>query len=176
MRAKFQLMQKRQLARMGGITLLELMIVVVIVGILAAVAYPSYKEQVRKTRRADGMAALLQTAQALERCYTRFSAYNNAGCGVAFPITSPEQWYVVNPVGAVGAAGFTLSAAPQGDQTSDTKCGTLRLTSAGVQGSQGADTDTNGCWSEINQFGRNKNLKNKAPRYRGAFCLALVSA
>lgn len=44
------------------------MITVVIIGILAAIAYPSYQEQVRKSRRADGM--LMQTAQELERCYT----------------------------------------------------------------------------------------------------------
>ncbi|MDH3532294.1 MAG: type IV pilin protein [Gammaproteobacteria bacterium] len=131
---------------MGGVTLVELMIVVVIVGILAAVAYPSYQDQVRKTRRADGKSVLLQTAQQLERCYTRFSSYNNAACAVTFPIDSPEGYYVVNPVGVVGASAFTLSAAPQGAQVSDTKCGTLRLTSTGIQGSQGADTDTNSCW------------------------------
>ena len=146
MPTNFRQLQQKSLARMGGITLLELMIVVVIVSILAAVAYPSYKEQVRKTRRADGKSALLQTAQELERCYTRFSAYNNAACGVTFPIDSPDEYYVVTAVGAVGASAFTLAAAPQGDQTSDTKCGTLRLTSAGAQGSQGADTDTNSCW------------------------------
>ena len=146
MTVQYKSVQKSYLARMTGITLLELMIVVVVMSILAAIAFPSYEAQVQKTRRADGKAVLLQTAQALERCYTRFSSYNNAGCTVAFPITSPEQYYVVNPVGAVGAAAFTLAATPQGAQASDSKCGTLRLTSTGVQGSQGADTDANSCW------------------------------
>lgn len=132
--------------RSAGITLLELMIVVVIVGILAAVAYPSYQNQVRETRRADGKSALLNTAQALERCYTRFAAYNNAGCGVAFPIVSTEGYYSITAVGGVTAAAFTLAAAPQGAQTSDTECGTLRLTSSGIQGSQGVDADANDCW------------------------------
>lgn len=134
-----------QLVRMRGMTLIELLIVVIIIGILASVAYPSYQEQVRSTRRADGKAVLLQTAQALERCYTRFASYTNAGCGVAFPITSPDEYYVVTSV-ALNAAAFTLAAAPQGAQVDDTKCGTLRLTSTGVQGSQGADTDVNSCW------------------------------
>ncbi len=145
MTTKFRRMHKRSTARMRGITLIELMVVVIIVGILAAVAYPSYQEQVRSTRRADGKSVLLQTAQALERCYSRFSSYNNAGCGVTFPINSPEQFYVVTSA-ALSAAAFTLSAAPQGTQVEDIKCGTLRLTSTGVQGSQGADTDVNSCW------------------------------
>lgn len=133
-------------ARMAGITLLELMIVVVVIGILAAVAYPSYQNQVQKTRRADGKSALLNTSQALERCYTRFSAYNNAGCGVVFPVVSDEAYYSVTTVGAITAAAYTLAAAPQGPQASDTDCGTLRLTSTGIQGSQNVDADANNCW------------------------------
>ncbi len=130
---------------MGGLTLLELMIVVVIVGILASLAYPSFQEQLRATRRAEGKSTLLQTAQALERCYTRFSAYNNAGCGVAFPTSSPEGHYAVTSV-ALTASAFTLAATPQGTQTSDTKCGVLRLTSTGIQGSLGGSSDANSCW------------------------------
>ena len=122
------------------------MIVVVVVGILAAVAYPSYQDQVRKTRRADGKSALMNTAQALERCYTRFAAYNNAGCGVAFPVTSPEGHYSITAVGGLTAAAYTLAAAPQGAQTADTDCGTLRLTSTGIQGSRNANADANNCW------------------------------
>lgn len=129
----------------GGITLIELMIVVVILGILAAVAYPSFQEQVRKSRRADGKAVLMETAQQLERCYTRFGRYNDAGCGVALPADSAEGYYSVS-AGALTASSFTLNAAPQGDQANDARCGTLRLTSTGLQGSQGADTDANDCW------------------------------
>lgn len=134
-----------QRAHMRGITLLELMIVVVIVGILAAFAYPSYRAQVMKTYRADGKAALMQTSQRLERCYTRFSSYNNAGCGVTFPVNSDDGHYAVTAT-ALTASAFTLDATPQGGQASDSKCGVLRLTSTGVEGSQGAGTDANDCW------------------------------
>jgi type IV pilus assembly protein PilE len=131
--------------RQHGVTLIELLIVVVIIGILAVVAYPSYQEQMRRTRRADGKAMLLDTAQRLERCYTRFNAYNDAGCDVVFPATSPEGFYAIAaPV--LQPTAFTLNATPQNAQTGDSKCGVLRLKSNGQQGSLGADTDTADCW------------------------------
>lgn len=135
---------KLQSARhMRGVTLIELMIVVVVVAILAAVAYPSFLDQVRKTRRADGKAMLLQTSQQLERCYTRVSRYD--GCGIAFPIASDEAFYSVSAP-TLTPNTFVLNAAPQGDQTADTRCGALQLTSAGQQGSLGGVTDTANCW------------------------------
>lgn len=127
-----------------GVTLLELMIVVVVVGLLAAIAYPSYQNQVRKTKRADGKAQLMETAQALERCYTRFGAYDAGGCGVVLPVDSQDGHYEID--GVVNAGSFTLNATPQGPQADDTECGTLRLTHTGAQGSQGGDTDPNDCW------------------------------
>jgi type IV pilus assembly protein PilE len=130
---------------MRGFTLIELMIVVVVIAILAAIAYPSYQEQVRRTRRADGKAALMNAAQQLERCYTRFGRYNDANCAVVIPFDSTEGFYAVSAV-AVGPAAFTLAATPQNAHVSDPNCGVLRLTSTGVRGSLGADADANDCW------------------------------
>lgn len=132
--------------RASGVTMIELLIVVVIVGILAAVAYPMYRENVRAGRRADGMAALHTTQQLLERCYTRYGAYNNAGCATGLPFTTAKGFYTISAVGSITANAYTLAATPAGAQNPDTRCGVLRLYSTGVQGSQGAATDTNKCW------------------------------
>lgn len=136
---------QQQRARTRGVTLIELIIAVAVVAILAAIAFPSYQEQVRKTRRADGKAELMETAQQLERCYTRFSRYNDGNCGVALPFNSSEGYYVVSAT-AITASAFTLDATPLGAQANDTRCGVLRLTSTGLQGSQGQSTDANECW------------------------------
>ena len=136
--------------RMRGVTLMELMIVVVIVGILAAIAYPSYQGQMRKTRRSDGKSVLLDTAQRLERCFTRYNAYNNGGCATATAIAgagqaSPGGWYVVTAAGgALTATAFTLTATPQTVQTGDTFCANLTLTQSGVRGASGSAPTT--CW------------------------------
>jgi type IV pilus assembly protein PilE len=130
---------------MCGITLLELLVVVVVVGILATVAFPSYQEQVRRTKRADGKAMLMQTAQQFERCYTRFGSYTDANCAVALPVTSPEGFYVIS-ANALNPGSFTLDATPQAAQANDVECGVLRLMHTGAQGSQAADIDANDCW------------------------------
>ena len=133
-----QMARKRTQAR--GFTLVEMMITVSIVTILAAIAYPTYTGQVQRTRRTDGKSALMDAAQRLERCHTRFGRYDN----VELPFDSADAFYAISAVD-LNAASFTLAATPQNQQTDD-PCGILRLTSAGQQGSGDEDTDASHCW------------------------------
>ncbi len=135
---------------MRGITLIELMVVVVIVGILVAIAYPGYQAQIQKTRRAEGKAALLDTAQRLERCFTRYNAYNHASCDIATTVggagvPTEQGWYLITASAATTASTFSLVATPQGAQVADTLCGNLTLDNRGTRGRSGtAPLDT--CW------------------------------
>jgi type IV pilus assembly protein PilE len=68
-----------------GFTLVELMVVVAVAGIIAAIAYPSYLEQVRKARRADAKAALTEVAQKLEALYARNASYSDDLTDIGYP-------------------------------------------------------------------------------------------
>ena len=80
-----------------GFSLIELMVVVVIVGVLASIAYPSYRDQVRKTRRADAKSALLDAAAKMERYYTQFGRYSGTLANSGIIATSPEAYYQITP-------------------------------------------------------------------------------
>jgi len=136
----------------GGFTLIELMIVVAIIGILAAIALPQYSDYVTRSRRIDGQSTLLQVAQELERCYTQFSAYDNDSCSVveasAVSQASPEDYYLVT-ASTLSASTFTLTATPQDTQKTndEANCKTLTLTHLGEQGAtDGNDDPTDECW------------------------------
>lgn len=127
----------------AGFTLIELMIIVVIIGILAAIAMPSYVNQVTEAKRSDGKIALMETAQTLERCYSENNAYNDASC--TFSATSPEGHYAIART-VNTATTFTLQATPNASQT-DPLCANLTLTSTGVQGRSGTAATVAECWN-----------------------------
>jgi len=132
-----------------GITLIELMIVVAVIGILASVAYPSYRDYVLRAARADARVALLDNAQFLERNYTLTNNYNVAAGGGSISTsslprqTTPESGAArYNITLVVNAQTYTLTATPTGAQASDT-CGALTLTNTGLRG---AGDDVGICW------------------------------
>ena len=133
--------------RLGaGFTLIELMIVVAVVAILAAIAVPSYQEQVRKSRRAQAKADMVEYAQMAERYFT----VNNTYVGFALPTTqSPREagataryTLALNPAPTVST--FTITATTQGTQSSD-RCGNLGVTNTGVKTKTGGAPFSE-CW------------------------------
>lgn len=128
--------------RQQGFTLIELMIVVAILGIIAAIAYPSYQRNIEQTRRTTAQSEMMELAQALERYYT--TNYSYAGASLRFeysPRGTPatEAFYQFSLSG-VSQNAYTISATPRNAQTND-RCGTLTLDQKGNRGAGATD-----CW------------------------------
>ena len=133
-----------------GFTLIELMIVVAILAIVAAIGYPSYLEQVKKSRRAEGMGHLLELADRMERFYSDKGTYAGATLGTTsgnvFVATTEGGHYTLS-IGAQDNVAFTISVTPtsKGKQNTD-KCHTFTLTSLGVKSVSGGSLSTDACW------------------------------
>jgi type IV pilus assembly protein PilE len=150
---------------MFGFTLIEVMITVTIVAILATIAYPSYVDYMRKGRRADAKAVLLQASQWMERYATVNNRYDQDLAGTSVtdttdptkqfvgsgltesPIDGTIKYYNIS-IAAVNQTSFTLNAAPiSGTGQDQDQCKTLTLTSTGVKGVTGGATRTaDECW------------------------------
>ncbi len=131
-----------------GFSLVELMIVVVIIGVLAGIAYPSYLTYMQQTRRADCEGALMQLASAMERDFSRVGQYRNIITLGNFSATCPlgggaATYNLSIPAGTLTATTYVLQAAPANAQAGDA-CGTLTLTNQLIKG-QSAGTLAQ-CW------------------------------
>jgi type IV pilus assembly protein PilE len=127
--------------RHSGITLVELLVVVTIIGIIAAVAVPSYRNQTLRANRTEAKTVLQQATQVLEKCFTRTRSYATCAAQVATGNT-PGRLYNIRL--ETTATTYTVSADAINGQTADTSCGTLSINQMGAR--TPAAPDPNRCW------------------------------
>jgi type IV pilus assembly protein PilE len=119
-----------------GFTLMELLIVLAIVGMLATIAYPNYRQYLLRAHRTEGQTALQQTATRMERYFSNNSTYAPNMATLGEPATTESGYYAINI--APGACGdiarcFQLTASAQDSQLDDTDCPAITLDSTGVK-------------------------------------------
>ena len=127
-----------------GVTLVELMITVAVVGILASVALPSYTDYIRKSKRAEARTALMQASMNMERYFSSNNIYSGATAGTVFPSTSASSNYSL-ALSNLTDQTYTLTATPLKSQTSD-PCGNLVLNHAGQKTVASATLASDVCW------------------------------
>lgn len=136
-----------------GFTLIELMVTVAIVGILAAIAYPSYKNSVTKSRRAEGKSLLLDAAAREERYFAQYNKYTKVivgpsgcvgnACGLNYTSDlSANDYYKLS--GDI-TTGYKLTVTAENPQkTDDPSCASFILDYLGAKTATGTDTSACG--------------------------------
>jgi len=126
-----------------GFTLIELMIAVAIVGILAAVAFPSYQQYLLRGNRANAQQVMMDIALRQGQILVDNRAYASTvgDTGVNIPADVVTNYTVTMAVNSPPPS-FLITATPKGNQVKDTACGTLTLDNAGAKTASG----TGKCW------------------------------
>jgi len=108
------------------------MIVIGIIGILAAIAYPAYRDYVLRSERVEAQASMMELVQVLERCFTLNNSYE--GCEPE-PNTDAFDTDRYTVIANTDALTYTVTAIPTGAS----QCGTLTIDQAGIR-------DPADCW------------------------------
>src|SRR5262245_53423367 len=133
---------------MAGMTLLELMAVVVVIGVLGMIAIPSYRQYSMRAHRVDAKAALLRLQVNQERWYLQNRTYFGDPVQLGFAGSNSERGAYALTIENANATGYTARARPRAggafDQRSDAKCTEFSITAQGVRDATG--TDAANCW------------------------------
>jgi len=129
--------------RQKGFTLIELMIVVVVIGVLAAIALPSYREYAARARRADAKNALADVELAMEKWRANNIRYTSTLADLNMTVTSEDGFYSLT-ISNVTSFAYQANAAPMGGtrQAGD-RCGTFVVDQSGPDYGAGASQE---CW------------------------------
>jgi type IV pilus assembly protein PilE len=138
-------------AQERGFSLIELLITIVIVGILATIAVPSYQNQMQKTRRADAYDCLLNAAQRQENFFYQNNSYAStiAALGMDAQSCGDGDYYTLEIAGDPDiATSYKLTARRIGTsaQIKDTRCGDLTLSSTGEKSNENGSLPGSDCW------------------------------
>ncbi|MES2604460.1 MAG: type IV pilin protein [Pseudomonadota bacterium] len=136
-----------------GFTLVEMMIVIAIMGIIFAIAVPTYRRSILKSNRSDAQITLTQLATLEERYYFRENNYTGSfadivtGATAGQPISSDEGHYSIALTLTGGGTGWSMTATAVGDQLGDSECYKLTLTSLGAKTAvNSSNAASSVCW------------------------------
>lgn len=129
--------------KLVGLSIIELVIVLCILGILCAIAYPSYILYLIRAHRGDGKTALIELATQMEYYYISNNAYPREINSILSSDISPGGWYVLSLTATPSS--YTLTATPTKSQVNDVACGTLSLNNLGLKDRSGTAT-LETCW------------------------------
>lgn len=138
----------RQMRHRGsGVTLIELMTVIVIIAVLASMAIPGYRRYVVRSNRTDATVALMRVLAAQEKFYLQNNAYAPDVATLRVAGTSDQGLYALSIAPGAGNQSYTATAAPVAgkSQASDTKCLSFTITDIGVRNVTGPDGQAV-CW------------------------------
>jgi type IV pilus assembly protein PilE len=131
-----------------GLTLIELMVVVLIVTVLGTIAVPGYRQYVLRTNRTEAKRTLLDVAAAQERFYLQNDRYAGPSAletappaGLGIPRTTENSHYAI-AINAGDANAFSATATAQGGQAQDARCASFTIDQAGAKTATNAD-----CWN-----------------------------
>lgn len=140
-------MARRACRRVGGFSLIELLIALLIVAVLAVIAYPTFMAQLHKSRRADAVVALVQVQQAQERWRANHTNYADslAALGVSPPSSGRYRLTITD----AAAHGYTATASAAATQATDTACSSLSVTLSGgnTAYSSTGSAAASSCWN-----------------------------